>query len=76
MLRESIPSPAPVPAPLDEILEAFAYHGIRPTRLNVLAAALDAGHPPDFAVTLADEADRRNIDGQQRTPTAAHSHHS
>ncbi|MGG3811479.1 hypothetical protein ABEV34_07515 [Methylorubrum rhodesianum] len=53
---------------MDEILADFAWHGVRPTRLNVLAAALDAGHDPDFAVTLADAAERRSADagGNQR----------
>lgn len=60
MLRDPIPSPASVPAPLDEILEAFAHHGVRPTFLNILAAALDAGHEPDFALSLANAAERRN----------------
>ena len=60
MVREPISQPAHATAPLDEILADFEWHGVRPTWLNIIAAALDAGHDPDFAAAMADAAARRN----------------
>ncbi len=51
--REPIRAPSLTPAPLDVVLAELARAGIRPTRATVLAAALDAGHDPAFAATIA-----------------------
>lgn len=59
MSTAAFPSPPVVlPGDLDEILAEFKERSVRPTRLNILAAALDRGLPEDFAVTLADAAER------------------
>lgn len=59
MSYRSIPVEASVrPGELDEILAEFSESGIRPSRLNILARALDRGNPEDFAVVVADAAER------------------
>jgi hypothetical protein len=51
-------SPLVLPGELDEILAEFEERGVRPTRLNILAAALERGLPEDFAIVIADAAER------------------
>lgn len=62
MSGTSFPSPpAVLPGELDQILAEFAERSIQPTRLNIIAAVLDRGLPEDFAVTLADAAERMQV---------------
>jgi hypothetical protein len=41
------------PGALDEVLADMRAAGVTPTPLNIIARALELGHPGDFAAVLA-----------------------